>query len=132
MGAVAPRFAFVSAYRCMEPDVYECSGVVGRLFALDPRSGKTRWSIGGAQGSVRAGPVWYADAVANGSVYVSGVRGRGISLAALAVKTGRVRWSSSIPGRYGSIAAVADGWVIAASSGAGAVPPGSKVWAFHP
>ena len=55
-------------------------------------------------------------------MYVSGNDRTGAGLAALAVDTGRLRWSRSISGEYGSIAAVADGTVVAVSGG--------RIWAF--
>lgn len=87
----------------------------GALLALDAGTGRTIWTLHGIAGS--AGPLWGAGALANGLLYVAGVRrweAFSVSrLAAIAAGTGRIRWTADVRGTFASVAAVADGRLFA-------------------
>jgi outer membrane protein assembly factor BamB len=87
----------------------------GSLLALDAGTGRTIWTLPGIAGS--AGPLWEAGALANGLLYVAGVRrweSFSVSrLAAIAAGTGRIRWTADVRGTFASVAAVADGRLFA-------------------
>jgi len=103
----------------------------GALLALDVRTGRTLWSIRGADGSPE--PLWHPGALANGVLYVAGVRRWGSldetssRVATIVAATGHVRWTAAVERAFVSISAVADGRVFAVTAGG---PRGGRVLAY--
>jgi outer membrane protein assembly factor BamB len=135
VSAVGGGSIFVTRGRCASPD--GCIGgdywrERGAMVALDADTGRTLWTRHGLDGSRR--PLWDAGAVANGVLYVSGVRRWGSEsvevvgrIGALSASTGRIRWTTDIHRAFVVVEAVADGKVYAATTTG---PRGGRILAY--
>lgn len=104
----------------------------GSLLALDASNGRTVWH---RHGGVETGePLWRADAITTGLVYVHRfARFDRVRVAALATEDGRQRWATSFGrGALGQVTAVADGRVFVGAASGYAVHPnvGGTVFVF--
>jgi outer membrane protein assembly factor BamB len=126
VSAVGGGRLFVTRARCATPD--GCVGgdrwrERGALLALDAGTGGTLWTLRGVDGSPR--PLWGAGALADGLLYVAGVRrwssdsidSTRSRVAAITAATGRIRWTADIPRAFAFVAALADGQVYAVTAG---------------